>query len=65
MKNRRNYYRILQVQPDAPQAVIQASYKTLMRDLKMHPDLGGDHWNATVLTFSFSRITKRTYMMPV
>ncbi len=49
MKNRRNYYRILQVQPDAPQAVIQASYKTLMRDLKMHPDLGGDHWNATVL----------------
>ncbi len=49
MKNRRNYYRVLQVQPDAPVEVIRASYKTLMRELRQHPDLGGDLWNAQVL----------------
>ena len=53
MKNRRNYYRILQVQPDAPQAVIKASYHTLLRELKLHPDLGGDHWNATILNNAY------------
>ncbi|MEE8292061.1 MAG: J domain-containing protein, partial [Candidatus Tectomicrobia bacterium] len=56
MKNRRNYYRILQVQPDAPQAVIRASYKALMRELKLHPDLGGDHWNATVLNDAYTTL---------
>ncbi len=49
MKNRRNYYRILQVQPDASPEVIRASYKTIMRELKTHPDLGGGHWNATLV----------------
>jgi predicted transcriptional regulator len=34
MKNRRNYYRILQVQPDAPVEIIRASYRTMMRELK-------------------------------
>ena len=41
MKNRRNYYRFLQVQPDAPVEIIRASYRTMMRELKLHPDLGG------------------------
>lgn len=41
MKNRRNYYRLLQVQPDAPVEIIRASYRTMMRELKLHPDLGG------------------------
>jgi curved DNA-binding protein CbpA len=49
MKNRRNYYRILHVQPDAPAAVIKASYRTLMQRLKMHPDLGGDHARAALM----------------
>lgn len=53
MENRRNYYRILQVQPDAPQALITASYRTLMQKLKYHPDLGGDHWNAALLNEAF------------
>ena len=53
MKNRRNYYRILQAQPDAPLEIIRACYRTLMRDLKQHPDLGGDHWNATILNEAF------------
>lgn len=54
MKNRRNFYRVLQVQPDAPVAVIRASYKTLMRELKQHPDLGGDLWNAQVLSEAYT-----------
>lgn len=53
MQNRRNYYRILQIQPDAPQAVIQASYRALMRELGLHPDLGGDHWNAAILNEAY------------
>ena len=38
-KNRRNYYRLLHVQPDAPTEVIKSSYRTLMRTLKRHPAL--------------------------
>ncbi len=49
MKNRRNYYRILHVQPDAPSKIIEASYRTLMLKLRHHPDLGGDHWNASLI----------------
>jgi hypothetical protein len=41
MNNRRNHYRLLQVQPDAPVEIIRASYRTMMRELKLHPDLGG------------------------
>ena len=49
MKNRRNYYRILHVQPDAPTAVIRASHRAIMQRLKVHPDLGGDHEQAVLL----------------
>ncbi len=48
-RNRRNYYRILQVQPDAPPEVIKSSYRTLMRQLKQHPDFGGDTWDSAVI----------------
>lgn len=54
MQNRRNYYRILQVQPDAPAEVIKASYRTLMQRLRMHPDLGGDHWNASLVNEAYN-----------
>jgi len=53
MKNRRNYYRILQVQPDAPAEVIRSSYRTLMRELKQHPDLGGSTLGASVLNQAY------------
>ncbi len=53
MKNRRNYYRILHIQPDAPPDIIKASYRTQMQKLKMHPDLGGDEWNASVLNEAY------------
>ncbi|MFQ5469612.1 MAG: J domain-containing protein [Gammaproteobacteria bacterium] len=50
INNKRNYYRILNVQHDAPIEVIKASYRTMMQTLKYHPDLGGDQWNAALLT---------------
>ena len=53
MKNRRNYYRILHIQPDAPQDIIKASYRTQMQKLKMHPDLGGDEWDASILNEAY------------
>jgi len=49
VKNRRNYYRILHVQPDAPLEIIKTSYRTLLLKLKKHPDLGGNHWESTLL----------------
>jgi curved DNA-binding protein CbpA len=57
MKNRRNYYRILQVQPDAPTEIIRASYRTLMRELKQHPDLGGSTWDASVLNEAYETLS--------
>ncbi len=53
MKNRRNYYRILQVQPDAPIEIIRASYHTQMRELKLHPDMGGSGFAAVVLNEAY------------
>ena len=57
MKNRRNYYRILQVQPDAPFEVIRASYRTLMRELKQHPDLGGSTSHASFLNEAYETLS--------
>lgn len=54
MKNRRNYYRLLCVQPDAPLAVIRSSYAALMLKLKQHPDLGGDHETAALLNEAYA-----------
>jgi curved DNA-binding protein CbpA len=52
-KNRRNYFRILFVQPDAPPEIVKASYRTLMGPLKQHPDLGGDHENASLINEAY------------
>ncbi len=57
MKNRRNYYRILQVQPDAPVEIIRASYRTLMRELKLHPDLGGGTALAALLNEAYETLS--------
>jgi hypothetical protein len=54
MKNRRNYYRVLCVQPDAPLPVIRSSYAALMLKLKQHPDLGGDHETAALLNEAYA-----------
>ena len=52
-ENRRNYYRVLHVQPEAPLEVIKASYRTLMSKLRQHPDLGGDHAAAQLLNEAY------------
>jgi len=57
MKNRRNFYRVLHVQPDAPREIIRASYRTLMQKLKQHPDLGGDDWNASIMNEAYTVLT--------
>ena len=62
MKNRRNFYRILHVQPEAPLEVIKASYRSLMSKLKAHPDLGGDHEAAVLINQAYavlSNVEKR------
>jgi len=56
MKNRRNYYRILQVQPDAAPEIIHASYRAMMRELKLHPDLGGSASEASLLNEAYETL---------
>ncbi len=56
MRNRRNHYRVLQVQPDAPAEIIKASFRTLMRDLRRHPDLGGTSSDAAVLNEAYQTL---------
>jgi curved DNA-binding protein CbpA len=57
MKHSRDYYRLLQVQSDAPFEIIRASYRALMRELKNHPDLGGDHHKAALLNEAFTTLS--------
>lgn len=56
--NRRNFYRLLHVQPDAPDYVIKNNYRTLMQTLRMHPDLGGEESEATDLNLAYSTLRK-------
>ena len=52
--NRRSYYRILHVQPEAPAQVITASYRTMMSKLRLHPDLGGDTDAAALINEAYA-----------
>ncbi len=54
MDNKRNYYRLLHVQFDAPSTVIKSSYRSMMQKLRMHPDLGGDEDYAKLLNEAMS-----------
>ena len=53
-KERRNYYRILHVQPEAPVEIIVASYRSMMSKLRHHPDLGGDHETAILINEAYT-----------
>ncbi len=59
MRNRPDYYRVLKVQPDAPVEVIRASYRTLMRELRMHPDLGGSTETAALLNEAYEVLSDK------
>ncbi|MCC7483692.1 MAG: DnaJ domain-containing protein [Burkholderiales bacterium] len=52
--NRRNYYRVLHVQPEAPAEIVRASYRSLMTKLRHHPDRGGDHESAALLNEAYA-----------
>ena len=56
-EERRNLYRILHVQPEAPLEVIRASYRTLMSTLRSHPDLGGDPAAAARINAAYAVLT--------
>jgi len=56
--NRRNYYRLLHVQPDAPAEVIRASYRALMA--LHHPDMGGDHATAAHINEAYGLLSDPT-----
>ncbi len=54
VSNRRNLYRLLQVQPDAAPEVIKAAYRALMA--MHHPDKGGDHATAALITNAYATL---------
>lgn len=53
-QERRNLYRILFVQPEAPPEVIKAAYRALMTTLRGHPDLGGNNERAAQLNVAYA-----------
>ena len=52
--DKRNYYEVLHVSPDAPAEIIRGSYRTLMQQLGHHPDLGGDTATAALINEAYS-----------
>jgi curved DNA-binding protein CbpA len=58
--NQRNYYRILQVQPDASVDIIKSNYRTLLQKLHLHPDLGGEDWNASLINIAYATLRNPT-----
>ena len=56
MIERRNFYRILHVQPDASMAVIRENYRVLVQRLKMRPDLGDSNWNEELLDNAYDTL---------
>lgn len=53
-RERRNLYRILYVQPEAPPEVITAAYRSLTNRLRMHPNVGGDHETAARINHAYT-----------
>ena len=58
-RNRRNYYRIMHLQPDAPAEIIKSCYRTLMSTMRRHPDLGGDHETAALINEAYETLSDR------
>ncbi|PSJ17475.1 molecular chaperone DnaJ [Nitrosomonas supralitoralis] len=57
MIERRNFYRILHIQPDAPMAVIKQSYWVLMQKLQTYPELACSDWNVNLLNLAYNTLT--------
>lgn len=54
----KDYYRILQVHPDADPEVVQAAYRRLAR--KYHPDGGGEHAHMQELNEAYAVLADAT-----
>ena len=57
MDNQWNYYRILQVQPDAPFEVIRHNYLLLLKTLRLHPDLGGSEKDTRLVNIAYETLS--------
>lgn len=57
MDDRRNYYRVLHLQPDAPIELVRVNYRTLIQKLRAHPDLGGENWSAAHLNAAYHTLS--------
>jgi len=57
MKHPATHYHLLHVESDAPIEIIHASYRTLMKRLRLHPDLGGDHGQAVLLNEAYATLS--------
>ncbi len=57
MDDRRNYYRVLHLQPDAPIELVRVNFRTLMVKLGAHPDLGGENWSAAHLNAAYHTLS--------
>jgi len=53
----RNYYDVLHLSRDAPLEIIRGSYRTMMQQLKNHPDLGGDTATAALINEAYAVLT--------
>lgn len=56
MIERRNFYRILHIQPDAPAAVIREIYRLLMEAHKNHPGPNTAHRNINLLDIAYKTL---------
>ena len=57
MDDRRNYYRVLHLQPDAPIGLVRVNYRTIMQKLNAHPDLGGENWSAAHINTAYQTLS--------
>jgi len=48
-----DYYEILQVHPRASPEIIKKAYRTLMGEMRAHPDLGGDVERAKLINEAY------------
>ncbi len=54
---RDDYYRVLQVHPDAHPEIVAAAYRTLLRALGKHPDLGGAEYEAKLIIEAYGTLS--------
>ncbi|MCX5784421.1 MAG: J domain-containing protein [Elusimicrobia bacterium] len=57
MPSDKDYYRLLQVHPDADPAIIKSAYRTLMSELNAHPDKGGSTQIAQQLNEAYETLS--------